>query len=930
MEQMSVKRNPLVFVLLLLLFVLGAGFFSYSFLLPRYIEKKVLPDLGLQLSSSMAGRVYNLGLSAADFGDIILGDRQNPAVSIGSIHADYSLPALLAKKLERIKVNGLTLRLEITDGRITFPGIDLEKIATAETGQGTIQEPPGIDLPFAPADFQVSNGLVELRYEGERFLIPFDLQVQRQEKDEGAGQPVYRFTLQMLPQGEGISVGGILDLAENKTFFSLTAPSLDLNRFSLFAGAGPGTISWGDASIMGKAEIRLKPFELVAAKLAVDPGLLHIGKTPLRFGQIPPDAGPAITLELEGDREHLLVKAQGFMSEPLAASLELQSSVIRNLNTLQGSGNIVFRIAETMGAEKSDPAFMSLKNAPELHGDFMLALDEPGTWKAELKSPGQKQQGGQTRVLHVQYGKVSLQTDSPTFEVLGQGTAGAHEIQVSLVLPKVQASYDGVQITVPEASLRASYKQEEDPGRGRTRATTVGIALDSTKFQRNGLSGKADISLQGDMAPQLISGNMPLQAEGRITIANAEITERDSEVRAAAITGNIPWFWPQTGREMSGEAKAAQIRWRDVDLGSLSAGIKLRDMMYFLDGNYRSSLLKGVVTKVSGKAGFAGSDYQTELALHSDMTPFATINLGIFDPALKKSHFSGELGLDGFLRVEPKGITGTMQLKLQNGIFEFPEKKYAINGIDLSMLMPSLPDLRSAPAQTLNFTEAAIGNLAFSKGKLVWQLESKGSVFLEEGVVQWAGGRIFTNAVRISPETKEFVVPIFCDRLKLTELLHQFGLSNAEGEGTVNGRIPLLIGKKTIRFEDGFLYSSPGQGGSIKVAAFDLLSAGIPRNNPQFAQVDFASEALKNFQYNWIRLLLNTEGEDLIMQMQMDGKPVQSLPFTYDSKTGLMQRVADSSKGIDQPIRLDVNFRLPLNRFLGYSGKIQDIIKKMQ
>jgi hypothetical protein len=297
---------------------------------------------------------------------------------------------------------------------------------------------------------------------------------------------------------------------------------------------------------------------------------------------------------------------------------------------------------------------------------------------------------------------------------------------------------------------------------------------------------------------------------------------------------------------------------------------------------------------------------------------------------LKKSYFSGELGLDGFLKIESKGMTGTMQLKLQNGKYEFPEKKYTIKGIDLSMLMPSLPDLRSAPAQTLNFTEAAIGNLAFSKGKFVWQLESPNSIFMEEGVVQWAGGRVFTNSVRISPETKEIVVPIFCDRLKLTEILQQFGVQNAEGEGTVNGRIPLRVGRDTIGFEDGFLYSSPGQSGSVKVAAFDLLSAGIPKGTPQFAQVDFAAEALKNFQYNWVRLLLNTEGEDLIMQMQMDGKPVQSLPFTYDTQTGLLQRADESKPGINQPIRLDVNFRLPLNRFLGYSGKIQDIMKKIK
>ena len=139
-----------------------------------------------------------------------------------------------------------------------------------------------------------------------------------------------------------------------------------------------------------------------------------------------------------------------------------------------------------------------------------------------------------------------------------------------------------------------------------------------------------------------------------------------------------------------------------------------------------------------------------------------------------------------------------------------------------------------------------------------------------------------------------------------------------------------MAGKDSIRFEDGFLFSSPGQGGSVKVAAFDVLAAGIPKNTPQFAQVDFAAEALKNFQYNWVKLLLNSEGEELIMQMHMDGKPLQSLPFSYDSQTGLLQRVDDSSQGINQPIRLNVNFRLPLNRFIGYSGKIQDIMKKVQ
>jgi len=44
----------------------------------------------------------------------------------------------------------------------------------------------------------------------------------------------------------------------------------------------------------------------------------------------------------------------------------------------------------------------------------------------------------------------------------------------------------------------------------------------------------------------------------------------------------------------------------------------------------------------------------------------------------------------------------------------------------------------------------------------------------------------------------------------------------------------------------------------------------------------------------------------------------------------VLERSDKGGPGINQPIRLDVNFRLPLNRFLGYSGKIQDLMKKIK
>ena len=92
-------------------------------------------------------------------------------------------------------------------------------------------------------------------------------------------------------------------------------------------------------------------------------------------------------------------------------------------------------------------------------------------------------------------------------------------------------------------------------------------------------------------------------------------------------------------------------------------------------------------------------------------------------------------------------------------------------------------------------------------------------------------------------------------------------------------------------------------------------------------QMELAREALKDYDYSWAKLNITSEGEDLLLQMQMDGKPAKMLPFVYRKDIGGFVKVEAASKGSKfQGIRLDVNFRLPLNKLLQY----KDLINMMQ
>ncbi len=79
--------------------------------------------------------------------------------------------------------------------------------------------------------------------------------------------------------------------------------------------------------------------------------------------------------------------------------------------------------------------------------------------------------------------------------------------------------------------------------------------------------------------------------------------------------------------------------------------------------------------------------------------------------------------------------------------------------------------------------------------------------------------------------------------------------------------------------------------------------------------------------YDWARISLDTKGQELLVSLQLDGKPAKPLPFTFNRDIGGFARVTGASAGSTfQGIRLDANFRLPLDQLLQYR-QLLDLIK---
>jgi len=110
--------------------ILGAGALALLALwavqwvsLPTLVEKSIehlvaksLPDQPFSCT------VRRVGISGADLEAIVLGDPDQPALRIDSLHLNYSLPGLLSRHVERLVLDGVQIQGEWRDGSFVLDG----------------------------------------------------------------------------------------------------------------------------------------------------------------------------------------------------------------------------------------------------------------------------------------------------------------------------------------------------------------------------------------------------------------------------------------------------------------------------------------------------------------------------------------------------------------------------------------------------------------------------------------------------------------------------------------------------------------------------------------------------------------------------------------------------------------------------------------
>ena len=869
--------------------------------------------------ADFTGRISRIGLNQTAAGPFVFGHADQPALSIDSIVLDYSPGEVRQKKIRSIRISGLTVNAALGPEGIVFPGLDPGVQEKNKPGDKAPSDASSSLAGMAVEKIEIRSGMVNLTWRNATHKIPFEADM----RPNGRGMMNLDAHIRLFPRDQLLVVAAQVDVENRKAKVGLDANAIDLDRFADLIHLLPGLDATGDVTVQTNAKVTLTPFAIMDANVNLTwrSGRLAYGSVNIEPG------GDETTASLSAVVENLETWQIN------AGGLRLQAPVPLIMNRLTATLNLGGDIRDMTGnvdmtvlpISVESPLPVTMKSGVPLPVTFDVTHKATGEWTAgfstfaaNLRVPSDP--------LAITVAGMSILGAPPRFSVKATGDGQNGTADWQLGLNALRATAAGAIVNLPSADTRGQLHFKQEP-HGPTWISDIRIRIPNPTFDGNGVAAKLDaLTLSARFHQQ--GGDAPV-IDARLRFADGQFQDQNSGLHLSGGSLDLPYCSDPKATVSDGTFSIARVDFHKHSLGKIQGRIAQKNNACSFTAAHASDLFPGMTAALTGNVitrGLHFGDADFTFQIPSYELP-AESDMGRFIPAMKGVSLSGTVSAKGNASVSFKGFNGDANVSMKGGELEMAEKKITVAGIDTTLRFPELPRIRSGPAQHIQFSRAGMGGIVVDGGSFDVQVESGNTLFIEKGRLNWCGGKVDAQALRIAADKQDYQVSLYCQRLGLSRILEQLGAVNARGSGTVNGRIPIAYTNGRIRFDDGFLFSTPGETGQIQLTGTDILTRGIPEGTPQFAQVELAQAALKDYAYTWAKLGLVSEGEDFVMRLQFDGKPANPLPFIYKKEIGGFIRVEAGAQGsVFQGIGLDVNLRLPLNRLLQY----KDIVNMNQ
>lgn len=201
---------------------------------------------------------------------------------------------------------------------------------------------------------------------------------------------------------------------------------------------------------------------------------------------------------------------------------------------------------------------------------------------------------------------------------------------------------------------------------------------------------------------------------------------------------------------------------------------------------------------------------------------------------------------------------------------------------------------------------ASIGALEFGRGRATILPEGE-SLVVSEASIGFCGGDVRLYALYLDMAKLSTGFTVVLDNLLLADFLELFPqLRGSEATGRLYGRIPLRIAGGGVRLGESFIYSPPGETGTVRIANTEFVASFFSQAGLPPAVSGNISKALENLNYDVFRMdLVNPRQEDGRLALRIQGKAPDGKVVT--------------------PVNINANINGPIEKFLNLAIKTATI-----
>lgn len=372
------------------------------------------------------------------------------------------------------------------------------------------------------------------------------------------------------------------------------------------------------------------------------------------------------------------------------------------------------------------------------------------------------------------------------------------------------------------------------------------------------------------------------------------------------------------------------IQLEEQVLGTAEAAFEIGREGIEITGAYQAGILKDLALRLTGTIPYTkAKPVHFELNLPPWTTPEPIYPGRYWRGIDPRTNFTGTFSFGGVFEFADGKLGTGGGFMMRDGKITIPDHELTLENVDVNFRLLDLIAPRTRPGQTVNIEAITFGKMRFRDAALRFQLDSPTDFLLESAQIGWCGGVVNIRALRLGGSQRRIRTHIYCDRLQLADAISQLSGVKSSGTGILSGRIPIELTENGLVFEEGYLHSDPGIEGKINIADAETLLVAAALEAAAPVETDLACESLKSFIYEWAKLKMSTTAEDLLVNLQFEGRPANPLPFGRDPQTGRLTRDAKSAAEF-QGITINLNVKLPLNRLLKLNDKINLLRRTLQ